>query len=64
MFTLLNMAELRPVLERETAPFALSLLIAQVFFKWGSFALELLGFLFLWFVLGMVADRVLRKLGR
>ena len=51
-------------MERELVPFALSLLIAQVFFKWGSFALELLGFLLLWFVLGMIADRLLKMLGR
>jgi hypothetical protein len=51
-------------MERELIPFALALLVAQLWFKWGSFALELVGFLVVWFVLGFVASVLLRALKR
>jgi hypothetical protein len=60
MFTILKIAGLKTVLERELAPYALSLIIAQLFFKWGSFALELVGFVVTWFVLGWILDRILK----
>ena len=34
----------------EGPSFLVSLVVAQVFFKFGSFALELMGFLMLWYV--------------
>ncbi len=64
MFSLFNANGLRTVLEQELIPFSVSLVIAQVFFKWGSFGLELLGFLALWFVLGLIVVPLLRKLKR
>jgi hypothetical protein len=64
LYSLIKSNGLRQLLEREFVPFALALLIAQVWFKWGSFALELIGFIAVWFVLGFVADVLLRALKR
>jgi len=49
-------------MEREFIPFAVALLIAQLWFKWGSFALEMVGFIAVWLLLGFVADVVLRAI--
>ena len=46
-------------MEREFVPFVAALLIAQLWFKWGSFALELVGFVVVWLLFGFVADIVL-----
>lgn len=59
MFSLLTHSGLRSVAERELVPFALALIIAQMYFKWGSFSLELAGFLVVWFVFGFAAGRIL-----
>lgn len=64
MYSLIKTNGIRRLLEREFAPFALALLIAQIWFKWGSFSLELIGFIAVWFVLGFVADILLRALKR
>ncbi len=52
LFSLINIVGLREILSREAIPFAVSLIVAQLYFKWGSFALELIGFLALWLTLG------------
>ena len=64
MYSLISENSPRHILEREFVPFLAALVIAQLFFKWGSFALELVGFVVLWFILGLIADRLLRALGR
>lgn len=64
MYSLLITNELKRVLERELVPFAVALFIAQLFFKWGSFALELAGFLVVWFLLGYIAEKASRFLKR
>lgn len=56
MYSLIKTNGLRHVLEREFLPFILALIIAQLWFKWGSFALELVGFVAVWLVLGLLAD--------
>ncbi|MCK8462476.1 hypothetical protein MUY35_01265 [Aliiroseovarius sp. S1339] len=58
MFSLVNVFGLREILVREALPFAVSLTVAQIFFKWGSFALELIGFLALWLTLGAMLHLV------
>ncbi|WP_298970540.1 hypothetical protein [uncultured Roseobacter sp.] len=50
---------LKDILEREFIPFTVALIVAQLYFKWGSFALELVGFIFTWLVLGFVAQLIL-----
>ncbi len=61
MYSLLRAVGTKGVFKAETLPFVVSLLVAQLFFKWGSFALELIGFLALWFLLGSVSDRLRRS---
>ena len=64
MYSLLKTNGIRHVLERELVPFFISLLIAQTWFKWGSFSLELVGFVVVWLALGFLADVLLRVLKR
>ncbi len=64
MYSLIRTNALRHLLEREFVPFAIALIIAQLWFKWGSFALELVGFIAVWLVLGFLADVVFRALKR
>ncbi|MCA3468710.1 MAG: hypothetical protein IOD03_22410 [Methylocystis sp.] len=64
MYSLVKHNGLRHILERELLPFVIALVIAQVYFKWGSFALELVGFIATWLVLGFVVERLLRATGR
>lgn len=61
MYSLIKKNGLRSILERESFLFVIALMIAQVYFKWGSFALELVGFIATWYVLGFAADLVLRS---
>jgi hypothetical protein len=49
-------------LRSELGPLLISAVVANVFFKWGSFVLELGGFLAVWFVLSVVWDLVLGRL--
>jgi len=58
MYSLLTHIGLTRSLRKELVPFAIALLIAQLFFKWGSFGLELIGFLVVWWGLGLIADKV------
>ena len=60
MYSLFRTNGFHHVMEREAIPFALALLIAQLWFKWGSFALELVGFVAVWLLFGFIADVVLR----
>ncbi len=59
MYSLLKTFALKDILEREFIPFTVALIVAQLYFKWGSFALELVGFIFTWLVLGFVAQLIL-----
>ena len=66
MYALFNAVGIREALQREFVPFIIALIVAQIFFKWGSFALELVGFVVIWFALGFVSERIhtsLRKQG-
>lgn len=49
-------------LVRDLPPFALAMAVAEVSFKFGSFTLECLGFLALWFVLAKLYGLLLRWL--
>ncbi|WP_187429777.1 hypothetical protein ROLI_015660 [Roseobacter fucihabitans] len=59
MYSLLKALSFKDVLEREFIPFLAALIVAQLYFKWGSFALELVGFIFTWLVLGFVLQKIL-----
>lgn len=43
-------------LVQEGPALAAAFVIADIFFKWGSFALECLGFLATWYVLSLLAE--------
>lgn len=59
MNSLIKTVGLAQGLRLEFPPFLIALIVAQVFFKWGSFALELLGFIAVWWVVGFILDRLL-----
>lgn len=59
MYTLISKYGLARAMRAEFVPFLIALIVAQVFFKWGSFSLELLGFVVLWAALGFALDRVM-----
>lgn len=58
MYALFSAFGIRDAMQRELLPFMIALVIAQLYFKWGSFALELVGFVAVWFALGFVSERV------
>ena len=60
MFELLRSSTLRQLLARQAPALALSLIVAELFYKFGSFTLECLGFLATWFVL----DALFAQIGR
>ena len=60
MFELLRSSTLRQLLARQAPALALSLIVAELFYKFGSFTLECLGFLATWFVL----DAIFAQIGR
>ena len=64
MFELLRSSTLRQLLARQAPAFALSLIVAELFYKFGSFTLECLGFLATWFVLDAVFAQIGRALSK
>ncbi|KIC40640.1 hypothetical protein RA27_12790 [Ruegeria sp. ANG-R] len=49
---------------RQEGPWLLiAFIIADVFYKWGSFALECVGFLLTWYALSLLSSLVARMLG-
>ena len=60
MFELLRSSTLRHLLSRQAPALVISLVVAELFYKFGSFTLECLGFLVTWFVL----DAVFAQIGR
>lgn len=62
MYTLLRKAGVRAALSQELPGFVAALLVAQLFYKWGSFSLELIGFLATWWVLTFLKIRLCRRL--
>ena len=60
MFELLRSSTLRQLLARQAPALVISLIVAELFYKFGSFTLECLGFLATWLVL----DAVFAQIGR
>ena len=60
MFELLRSTPLRQLLARQAPALAISLAAAELFYKFGSFTLECIGFLATWFVL----DALFAQIGR
>ena len=51
MFELIRSSSSRELLTRHAPGLLITFVIAELFYKWGSFSLECLGFLATWFVL-------------
>ena len=64
MFELLRSSTLRHLLARQAPALVISLIVADLFYKFGSFTLECLGFLATWFVLDAVFAQVGRPLSQ
>jgi len=64
MFTLISRLPLRELLYRQAPTIFLSLLIAEMFYKWHSFLLETGGFLATWFVLDLIAGGIAKLIGK
>ena len=62
MFELLRSSTLRQLLSRHAPALVISLVVAEMFYKFGSFTLECLGFLATWFVLDAMFALVARTL--
>lgn len=56
MYSLLHQIGLSQFLKRECVPLCFALLIAELWFKFGSFILETGGFLLTWYVFGAVSN--------
>ena len=61
MYTLLKAQGIKSALTAELPGFVVALAIAQIFFKWGSFSLELVGFLGTWWVASFLADEIRKR---
>lgn len=57
MYTLTRSLGLRAVLAGEALGLALALVVAEAFFRFGSFTLEAVAFLATWFGFGWLASR-------
>ena len=64
MFELIRSVPLRQLLSRQAPALAGSLVIAELFYKFGSFTLECLGFLVTWFVLDATIAGIARAFAR
>ena len=61
MYQLIRSARIPELLLQQAPPFAISLLIAEAFYKFHSFTLECLAFLGTWYLLD-AASHLVRKL--
>jgi hypothetical protein len=59
MFSLIRDLGLRAAVKQEAVPFVIAFVIAELFFKFKSFALECLAFLAVWAVLSFVQSLIL-----
>ena len=64
MFQLLMTVGRQDLAVRQAPAFLLSFVLASLFYKFGSFAVECLAFLATWFVIDAVAQLVLTVIGR
>ena len=64
MFELLRSSSVQQLLVRQAPALVISLVVAEMFYKFGSFTLECLGFLATWFVLDATLALVMRAFAR
>lgn len=61
MFTLIRTLGLEAALARELPPLVVAFTLAEIFYKFGSFALECVAFLATWFVLSALWSKIAIK---
>jgi hypothetical protein len=61
MYSLIQQLGFQSALKKEFAPFLVSFLIAEFFFKFKSFALEAIAFLITWAILSFIQDLIVRR---
>jgi hypothetical protein len=61
MYTLVNKLGLKAFFAKELPALGLSWIIAEIFYKFGSFTLETLAFLGTWYVTGFIVNRLWSK---
>lgn len=64
MFSLIKQLGFQDALRRESIPLVTAFVIADVFYKWHSFALECLGFLATWYVLSFLQSLIVARSSR
>lgn len=64
MFTFIQSLPLRQLLLAQAPILILSLLIAELFYKFGSFTLECIAFLATWYVLDLAASFIGKSLNK
>ena len=64
MYTLLRASGIKSALIAELPGFLVAFIVAQLFYKFGSFGLELVAFLCTWWLATLVKELLLRSLGR
>ena len=60
MYQLLKQLGWKKAMTGEMVPFALAMIMADIFYKFGSFILECGAFLATWFVCSWVADKIMQ----
>jgi len=61
MYTLLHKFGSKAFLARESPALLVSWIIAELFYKFGSFTLETGAFLVTWYLTGLISDKLFRK---
>jgi len=61
MYTLIKSVGFRTFLIQEAPYLVVAFFIASLYYKWGSFGVEALGFLATWFILSAVGNFVVDK---
>lgn len=64
MFELMRASTLRQLLARQAPGLLISLVVAEMFYKFGSFTLECIGFLVTWFVIDAIFAQITRALSK
>jgi hypothetical protein len=61
MYTLFHKLGSKAFLARESPALLVSWIIAELFYKFGSFTLETGAFLVTWYLTGLISDKLFRK---
>lgn len=62
MYTLLKSVGVQAALIQEAPYLVLAFIVASLFYKWGSFGIEAIGFLVTWFVFSVIGNKALEMI--